>query len=221
MAKTKSDHALAVVKAAVSAIPGVGGSLASLIGDYIPSSTERSIERTLEMLQERLERLEERVDTEGLNKDEFSELFKSCYLIIVRTHQESKLRAAANLITNILLKPGDPVKLSYTVLDHFVRCLDALSIGAIETLGKALSIAERDRDKNSLKESIRINFEDLQRDSPETEPALLMGLVGELNSFNLVHLSGAPSVRTPDYANYPIEFTPLGGQFVKYILEAE
>lgn len=38
--KKTINHALSLFKAAVSALPWVGGSIASLIGDYIPSSTQ-------------------------------------------------------------------------------------------------------------------------------------------------------------------------------------
>ena len=132
-----SDHALITIKAAINAVPIVGGSIASLISDYVPLSTQRSIERTMELLRVRLTSLEGRLDVDAVNKDEFSELFKSCYLVVVRTTQETKLRAASAILANLLLKAGDAEKASYTELDHFVRCLDGLSIGAITVLGTA------------------------------------------------------------------------------------
>ena len=52
-----------------------------------------------------------------------------------RTHRDEKLRAAANILANLLLKPGDQAKVSYDELDHLIRCVDALSIGAITVLG--------------------------------------------------------------------------------------
>jgi hypothetical protein len=45
MKKTAGDHALAVIKAGLNAVPVVGGSIASLIGDYIPTATQKTIER--------------------------------------------------------------------------------------------------------------------------------------------------------------------------------
>jgi hypothetical protein len=75
------DHALAVVKAGLNLIPVVGGALGSLVGDYVPSSTQAAVERTTELPGERLEALEGRVDVDAVNKEDFSELFKSCYLV--------------------------------------------------------------------------------------------------------------------------------------------
>jgi hypothetical protein len=60
-----------------------------------------------------------------------------------RTHREDKLRAAANILANLLLKPGDQAKVSYEELDHLIRCVDALSTGALLVLGAIRNITER------------------------------------------------------------------------------
>jgi len=217
--KTKSDHALAFFRAGISSVPVVGGPIASLIGDYVPFTTERSREKTLELLKRKLKHLEDRIDPGAVNKDEFAELFKTSYLIIIRTHQEKKLNAAAALIANILLKEGDPEKLSYTELDHFARCLDTLSIGAIEVLGHAVDIAKQEKPEEYRSQSVRFDFDRFQGRMPGMDASLLMGLVGELNSTNLLHLAGAPQIPTEGYANYPIQLTPLGVRFCEYLLE--
>lgn len=217
MQKTKGDHLLAIVKAGVSAVPMLGGTLASLVSDYVPTHTQRSIDRMLAELAARLDQLEGRLDIGNVDKDEFAELFKSCYLLAVRTHQEEKLRGIAGLLSNLLLVRDDPMRLSYTELDHFARCLDTLSIGAIKVLVAACrlgsSLGRPDAD------AARFNFEDLGRRVPGTSPELLMGLVGELNAMNLVHLAGVPGIRTTHYGNYPVELTPLGVRFVRHILD--
>ena len=129
------DHALYLIKAGLSAVPVVGGSIASLIGDYIPTATQKSVDETLGVLSAQLTQMNSRLDVESVNRDEFSELFKTCYLVMMRTHHEGKLNAAASILANAFLSVGDPAKLSYTELDHFSRCIDALSSGAIEVLG--------------------------------------------------------------------------------------
>src|SRR5579863_5912580 len=120
MKHTAKDHALAIVKAGISAIPAIGGPIASLIGDYVPTSTQSAIERSTEILAEKINNLQDRIDVNAVNKDDFSELFKSCYLVIVRTNREEKLRAAASILANILLRPGDPSKSPYEELDHLI-----------------------------------------------------------------------------------------------------
>jgi hypothetical protein len=48
-----------------------------------------------------------------------------------------------------------------------------------------------------------------------------MGLVGELDSMNLLHRAGVPDVKTHHYGNYPIEIPTIGLKFVLYILKAK
>jgi hypothetical protein len=141
MTHSAKDHALAIIKAGINLIPMVGGPIASLIGDYVPTSTQAVIERSTELLAQKLDALKDRIDLEAVNKDDFSELFKSCYLVIVRTNREQKLQVATAILANLLLRPGDPAKSSYEELDHLIRCIDALSIGAITVLGAARTIA--------------------------------------------------------------------------------
>lgn len=213
MSKQASDHALSVIKAGLSAVPFVGGPIASLISDYIPNATERSIRLAIDELKQYISFLEDRIDPNSVDKDEFSELFKSCYLVIIRTHQQEKRSAAVRLIANILLRDGDSDKLTYTELDHFVHCLNTLSIGAVKVLGHIVEVVRRSNPRDLEKISVSINFQDIKSETPEIAPDLLMGLIGELAGGNLLHIPSAPGIRTADYANYPVELTPIGGKF--------
>ncbi|MBU1702317.1 MAG: hypothetical protein KJ970_12040 [Candidatus Eisenbacteria bacterium] len=214
----KSEHAISIAKAASNLIPFVGGPISSLIGDYLLTTTQKAIDQTLEYLKERVESLEERLDSDVVDKDEFVELFKSCYLIIVRTHQEAKLRGAANLLANMFLKSGDGEKMDYTEIDHFVRCLESLSIGSVKILGQANKLAKMSNRQAATTTPTRITFEELNKEVLPMAPSLLMGLIGELNAFNLLHIPGAPAIREPGYQNYSIEIPPLGRRFVEYVL---
>ena len=163
--------------------------------------------------------LQDRIDTEVVNKDEFSEIFKSSYLLIQRSHQQRKIQAAVNLIVNILLKKDDPKRLSYTELDHFARCLDLLSIGALEVLDVIVATYRDPQERKRVFRSEReLQFDSLSKKFPHFQPPLLMGLMAELSSLNLVYLLPAPPVRTADYGNQVIELTPLGERFVTHLL---
>ena len=223
MSKSKGEHALAIFKAGVSAVPFAGGPIAVLIDEYVPCSTLNSVRRATEILTARLNQLEDRIDCENTNNDEFAELFKSCYLVIVRTHQEEKLQAAVNLLVNILLKNDDPEKLQYTELDHFVRSVDSLSIGAIRVLGILYDVYKNSPKRGNTMSKYSCVFEDIRRklisNGSKISASLLMGLMEELNSKHLVHLPGAPGARTESYGNYSVELTHLGTCFVEYLLK--
>ena len=45
VAKPKTEHALALIKAGISTVPIVGGAIGSLIGDYVPTATQKSIDQ--------------------------------------------------------------------------------------------------------------------------------------------------------------------------------
>ncbi len=60
MGKSKTDHAVALIKAGLSASPVFGGSIASLISDYLPLAIERSVGRAIEQFGYRLNELASR-----------------------------------------------------------------------------------------------------------------------------------------------------------------
>jgi len=216
MTFSSEEHGMAVLKAALNLFPG-GGAIASLLSDYLPSSSQRNMARSVELLQDKLADLGDRIDVHAVNKDEFAELFRSCSAVFSRTHHEEKLRAAANLLANLLLAPDDPKKSSYQELDHLVRCVDALSIGAITTLGAAKHVAL----KNPLGgQQGHFNFEQLQAALMPIDAGLLMGLVSELRSMNLIHVQ-EPGIRTPDYGNYLLELTSIGRRFAERFIEGQ
>jgi len=223
------DHLLAVIKAGLIGVPaaavpgglptGIAGTLASLIGDYVPKSGQKAVERAIGMLNERVGELESRIDPESIDKDEFAELFMSCTRVIVRSRAEQKLRAAANLLALGLVRQADPGRLPYTELDHFARCIDSLSLGSLDTLGHVSRCAAQRRRPRTTPDLERMDFREVRAAMPTVDPHLLMGLLGELAAMNLVYLDGGPSIRQPDYSNYPVEFTPLGRRFVDYVME--
>lgn len=214
-----------MAKAGLSAVPYLGGPIASLLNDYIPSATERSIQRALEHFCNRVEELGERVDIDAVNKDDFAELFKSCYLSIMRSHRENKLKAATGILANLLLREDDPDKLTYTELDHYARCVETLSSGAVEVLGVVVQDAHSqarlgEESKLDWKiTSIRINFGEIHTKLPQYSPDLLMGLIAELDRANLLYRGGAPMIETEEYGNHPIRLTPLGTRFCRFLLE--
>jgi hypothetical protein len=218
--KQPRDHALAIFKAGVALVPYVGGSIASLLGDYIPTATEKVAQAAVERLSQQLALLGDRINAEAVDRDEFAELFKSAYLLIRRSHSQRKINAAVALVTNVLLQPNDPSRLTYTELDHFSRSLDQLSIGAIEVLCELREMygPEHGSDSDFLG-APRPTFHDLGKRVPKYDSDLLMGLVAELASLNLVHLPIAGMVTTSAYGNRNVLLTTLGLRFLRHIVD--
>lgn len=210
------DAGLVVAKAVVSAIPGVGGSLASLM-DFIPTATQKNDEKAIGFLRDKISELENRIDVAAVDKDEFAELFKSCSLVMTRTHRDEKLHAAANILTNLLLRPGDQAKVSYDELDHLIRCVDALSTGAISVLG-AIRQVSATRPLDPQQEAIQ--FGQL-RSKPQMDASLLRSLVSELEGFHLVHVQESPirGYAETEYDGSHLNISPIGNKFIVRFIE--
>ena len=218
--KSAGDHSLAAIKAGISLVPIFGGSIASLINDYIPTSTQRLLDEFMADLGTRLKTLEDRIDVESVDKEDFAELFKSSFLLVVRSHRAEKRNAAANLLVNLLLKRDDPSKLSYTELDHFARSLDLLSIGAYAVLAKIIAL-RREQLGMEHGRNITLTFRGLKSRLPALDPSLLMGIARELDALNLIQFPASFATITPDYEEFPIGVTGLGIRFLDHVLQGE
>lgn len=216
-------HIISVVKAALSSLPvPLAGGVASLIDDYVPKSTEKAVWRAIGYLGKRLEDLADRIDLESVDADEFADTVKSFLLLSQRTSQERKLQAAANILANLLLKEGDPEKLSYTELDHFSRCIDSLSTGAIHVLGVAYRLAKTRRREATPEGDVRLAARDIVPNIEGIPPAVIMSLTAELSAWNLLLIesrSGFVGYYADGYCtNLPLRFTSVAGRFVEYVL---
>jgi hypothetical protein len=212
------DAGLVVLKTLINAIPLFGGSLASLV-EFIPTATRRNTEKTIRFLRERLTNLETRIDLGAVDKEEFSELFQSCSRIMERTHRDEKLRAAANILANLLLKPGDQAKVSYDELDHLIRCVDALSIGAITVLGAIRQVTAT----HPLGPNVdAIQFGQLRTTLP-VNAALVRSLVSELQAFHLVAVqeTGIRGYAEEEYDGSILRISPIGTRLVERFIEGD
>jgi len=234
MKKDLDDHAVSIFKALVAGIPLVGGPVSSLLGDYMPNRTLETVQRSLEYLCYRTEVLEGRIDSDAfkdtVKKDEFSELFKSCYLVTVRSHKREKLEAAMNIVANTLLGEDDQERLTFTEADHFSRGLEIISLGSIHILRAIYDVVDQrligglssTGVVNAEKERL-VAFQDLQETIEGLYyDSLLMGLLRDLDSLNFVNLvGGAVHNEKEDYSGQIIELTVLGSRFVATVLNPD
>lgn len=214
MKSEPSDHILNLTKAVVSAVPLVGGPIASLMGDYILTSKQQAAEQAIQFFTDKLTDLLGRIDTNLVNKTDFAELFNKYRLVVMRTNREEKLRAAANILANVCLRPGDPAKSPYEELDHLMHCVDALTIGAISVLGAGRHITRARPGGNTT-----FHFSELRRHLPHlTDASLLLSLASELRALNLLHFK-EPAIDMPDHEAYLLQVTPIGERFAERFIE--
>lgn len=155
------------------------------------------------------------MDVEAINKEEFSELIKTVLVIVMRSHNQEKLKASANLLSNILLKKSDFEKLSYTELDHFARALEGLSNGGIEFFGRLVKIVRHNESQSGLIPQF-YSIDSLTKEFEYSDTHLISGLARELNGWYLVHLT-VPQIRSRDDGNTTLMLTELGRRFAKAV----
>jgi|GEM_PF-3046778 len=220
-----SDHVLALTKATLSALPG-GGVLASLIGDYIPTSRERSIKQLCDHLVSEIDRLGDRIDQQQFNRDELTELIQRAIYASIKTTRQEKIQAAANIVANAMLSEDDADKISYSELDHFLNAVDGLSAGAFHILAIS-SRVPADQSTGALLNpggpgEVKFSSGELVARIKDIEPLLVMSLVAQLHNWNLLR-RGEVGVTHYDRErrvplNIPIYLTEPGYKFVRYVL---
>ncbi|MCJ7544895.1 MAG: hypothetical protein MUP47_10115 [Phycisphaerae bacterium] len=217
--KSTGDHVLATVTALVAGIPGIGGILATYMQEYIPRSTQKALAKAVDYLRTRINGIEERLDIASAGEDELADSAKSFFRSALSTSQDEKLRAAANLFGNSLLKKGDAEKLTYTEREHFSRCLDSLSIGALKVLRAMYQLRGRRTFQDG---SHAFQSQDLVNSVADADPNLVLSLAHELIPWGLASAED-PQLRYYQkgyLANQQWLLSPMGTRFVQYVLEA-
>jgi hypothetical protein len=209
------DVALIPFKAALNMVPIVGGPLASLIGDCMARFQHEAMKKAAEFLRQKVAELENRIDTEAVNKDDFAELFGKYAALAATTGREDKLRAASNILANALLPPGDPNKSPFAELDHLMHCVGALSSGAIAFLGASIEVVERQGGRPGDR---RFQFSEVKQKLPDTDPDVVFGLASELRSFNLLQITEG-LIGGPNPENSGFQVTPVGVRFAQRFIE--
>lgn len=207
--KEKSDI-LEVLKNEADKLPILGGTGGHLF-EYASEATKESLEQFKDEVLRRVRTLEKTGDTH-INRDEFTELFKSAHLVALRSIQSERRQAAVEILANLFLKPGDDSKLSYNELEHFMRALESLSLAAISAFSRLFRITG-----GSGRHAPSI---DTLKDQLSLDPHLLMGLMRELESWGFVDLS-TPQVKTQNYGNSSATLSELGSKFFKAIQKKE
>jgi hypothetical protein len=156
-----------------------------------------------------------RHEYEGIEKEDFADLFNNFEALAAKTNREEKLRAAANILANALLPSGDPGKSPFGELEHLMHCADALSSGAVALLGASIQIRPP---RHASRGDTPFSFSELRRKLPDLDPDLAFGLATELRSLNLLHITEGVISGT-DFEAYQFRVTPLGSRFAERFVE--
>lgn len=213
--EVRVNPATSYFKAAMNGLGGFPAAIASRLSDIEQEESAREYDRALQKIVDRIRAMERRI-VGPPDPEELAEILSSVYMVILRTRNEEKLAAAANIVANAFLPDCDREKIPFTELDHFAHALESLSLGSIQVLGHLFASMRPEEQMVPRRVHKRFSFQEISDKFEEHDHSLLMGLLGELDRFNLV-LRTAGSI--PDgYRHFEITLTPLGAVFCAYIL---
>jgi len=178
-----------VLKSALS-VCGATAWLVPILDDTVRRSTERALRRAVRELDTMVEELGERIERtpERIDQDALADAIKSFLRQSQQTSRQEKLRAAARLMANALLKDGDRDKLSYTEHDFFSRCIDGLSMGSVKVLAGAVRVVDKLRPTMSTAGELEFTTKDLIPAVEDLSPDIVLSSVSELSVWNLLRV---------------------------------
>lgn len=203
-----SDHVANIVKATLNAVPILGGSIASLIDDYIPESRQKRIEEFSKSLAEEMERLADSLDETYVKTDEFAYLFTRVYQDVTRDYQQEKLVAYRNMLVNSLRADRNSVEHEWSL-----TLLEQMTPLHIITLAVFESNARNSRKFHLSNRTVSFHRQ-VERLTNLTWD-IAFAVIQDLNRFGLLDTSGITySSRITGLEKF---LTPMGRKFLNFI----
>lgn len=103
MKSTPAESAGEVAAIALNAVPMVGGVLSDIAGTIIAKRQDRRLNEFLVTLAEQFKKLEDRVDTQFIQTDEFQDLAEDIFSKAAESRQQEKLDAFRSIFLNTVL----------------------------------------------------------------------------------------------------------------------
>jgi hypothetical protein len=97
------ELAATAIRAAIDALPFVGGPISTLVEELIPNWKLQRLQRFVAALRVDLESLGSKIDVECLRKEEFGYLFEKTFRGVIMNYQAEKLDALKNILLNSMI----------------------------------------------------------------------------------------------------------------------
>lgn len=143
-----SDHVVNAIKAILANFP-VGSGIASLMSDYIPSQREIRLTEFTETIAQDLARLQDKVDKDYLQTNEYAFIFEKCFKGAVENYQKEKIIAFRAILVNSLIE----FEVSQSEKEYYLNLVSNLSLLHIQVLG-FLASPKKYLELNNLDESM-------------------------------------------------------------------
>lgn len=214
-----SDHIANIVKAALNAVPFVGGSIASLIDDYIPESRQKRIEEFSSDLADEIERLEGSLNEAYVKTEAFAYLFTRVYQDVTRDYQQEKLVAYRNILINALR-----VDVDASIQERYLFLVEQLTALHLRVLSKFVSDQRNAIDLAELSQAMMGSlFQTLRTLLPDVSPDLIESCIFDLDQMGITAgVSNALMTTMTGHGATQLEgrLTGFGRNFLNFISQA-
>lgn len=143
-----SEHIINSIKAILSNFP-IGSGIASLMSDYIPSQRELRLMEFTENIAKDLSELQDEINENYLNSDEYAFIFEKCFKGAVENYQIEKIMAFRAILVNSLTQ----FEITQKEKEYYLNLVDNLSLLHIQILS-FLAFPRNYLKMNGLDESI-------------------------------------------------------------------
>jgi hypothetical protein len=181
------EHIPTLLRAAIEAIPCVGGTFSTLIEELIPNWKMERLQRFVAELAVDLESLAGNIDLGYLRREEFGYLFEETFRIVLFEYREEKLAAFRNILLNSMVRTDVKQELK-EYLFSTVRDLGSLHMRFIALLENPREFygarGVRD-DASAIGGSI---IEELRRCFPELDDPTIRAVWNDLRNSEIVSM---------------------------------
>ncbi len=210
------SHFRSLLVAVINAIPYVGGTLGSLLDDYIPNSKQERILSFIKDISVETEKLKNRLELGKIETDSFAYIFEKSLRSVGLDYQKDKVEAYKSIILNSLL----PNAKSDEIREYFLNLVDSLTPIHIRVL-KAVKKPQEFHDNSIDKSDSTVTIEEDQIFHFPLEPysnELVMSAWRDLYSKGLVKQSKTiAGDGTYEKTIIKGELTEFGHDFINFI----
>ena len=210
----KNQIAETVTKSALNLIPGVGGAIASILGDYLSVRKEARLNEFISNYFDEINQKQDCIVREYVCSDDFLDIFENILADVMQSRTELKRNMLNNLLVNSCTIPHT----TYERTEEFQHLIDVLS--PLSLLILSVFYRLRAIHMDGQKDGIEKYWTDIRDTTNIDDDTILLDYIGELEARSLIESfrnntysadSGVPVV-----ANRPY-ITEKGIAFYTYI----
>lgn len=176
----KNQIAETVTKSALNLIPGVGGAIASILGDYLSIRKEARLNEFIKNYFGEINQKQNCIVSEYVCSDDFLDIFENILADVMQSRTELKRDMLENLLVNSCTIPHT----TYERTEEFQHLIDVLS--PLSLLILSVFYRLRTIHMDGKKDSIEKYWTDIRRITAIDDDTILLDYIGELEARSLV-----------------------------------